>query len=139
MMKKYLWLILITTVGSTQAQVFDEMLPLGDFFEDVHLSEQQQLADQQEQQQKTYELLQHNFFENERWRIYNHSAYSTKSLQEKWQDGNLEELHLADLSLAFGYGVEYFLDHKQSVGYEYLSNFPDDYGQMIRFFWNKSF
>ncbi|MEG0915010.1 MAG: hypothetical protein RSG57_04585 [Christensenellaceae bacterium] len=34
-----------------------------------------------------------------------------------------------------GYGIEIKVNKRNKVGYEYLSNFPYDRGQLIRFFW----
>lgn len=106
-----------------------------DLYEDIHLQEQKKWADKIEAEHLNYNKINHDFFSTERWRIYNNSAYST-SIQNQEQ---LKEIKEDDFSLSLGYGLEYRVDAEQKLGYEYRSNFPDKHGEMVRFFWNKSF
>lgn len=42
---------------------------------------------------------------------------------------------LNDLSISLGYGIVYQINQDNRIGYEYLSSFPFDRGQMVRLFW----
>lgn len=42
---------------------------------------------------------------------------------------------LNDLSISLGYGIVYQINQDNRIGYENLSSFPFDRGQMVRLFW----
>lgn len=106
-----------------------------DFFEPLH-DDREELFDLAYPQMKTdYSVLQNLLFRNERWRIYNHTAYQTNQFNHKMLTGDTSSLTLDDFSISVGYGIAYQLNFRNRIGYEYLSSFPFDRGQMIRFFW----
>lgn len=88
---------------------------------------------------QTRSVLSHNIYENDRFRIYNNTEYSLDDVKHKYQERHLQQLSFSDFSLSLGYGMEYQLKKNQWIGYEYLSTFPQDYGQAIRMFWKKRF
>ncbi len=53
--------------------------------------------------------------------------------------GQTYDVGVDDFAVSFGYGMEFKLDPVNKVGYEYVSSFPYDRGQMVRFFWSKRF
>lgn len=122
-----LFLLLCCTAGA-QAEDYD-------FFEPFH-DDREEMFDAAYPQMKTdYSVLHNLFFQNERWRIYNHTAYQTNQFNHKMLTGDTSSLSFDDFSISVGYGVAYQLNFRHRIGYEYLSSFPFDRGQMIRFFW----
>lgn len=112
--------------------------------EDVYLTESldeeifqyyQKLAQMHDQEEKDYSVLDHNFYENEYIRIFNYTAYNTDNFSHKLGTGEFNSTDLDALSISFGYGIEIKLNQRNKVGYEYLSSFPYDRGQLIRLFW----
>lgn len=92
------------------------------------------------QQNKTdYSILHNMFFQDERWRIYNYTAYQTNQFNHKMLTGETQSLSLDDFSISLGYGIVYQFNLSNRIGYEYLSSFPFDRGQLIRFFWLRLF
>ncbi|EEH69098.1 hypothetical protein HMP0015_1438 [Acinetobacter haemolyticus ATCC 19194] len=92
------------------------------------------------QQSKTdYSILHNMFFQDERWRIYNYTAYQTNQFNHKMLTGETQSLSLDDFSISLGYGIVYQFNSSNRIGYEYLSSFPFDRGQLIRFFWLRLF
>ena len=82
-----------------------------------------------------YDVLHNLFFQNERWHIYNYTAYQTNQFNHKMLTGDTSNLSLDDFSISLGYSVVYQLNTTNRMGYEYLSSFPFDRGQLIRLFW----
>ena len=64
-----------------------------------------------------------------------YTAYNSVSLSHKLGTGEFHSSDLDVLSISFGCGIEIKVNKRNKVGYEYLSNFPYDRGQLIRFFW----
>lgn len=93
----------------------------------------------QDQVEPDLQFLQNQLYENEKFRFYNHTRYDLGDAKTKYLQHGVQELSLSDLNISLGYGLEYKLSKFQTLGYEYLSAFPNDYGQSIRFFWKKSF
>lgn len=92
------------------------------------------------QQNKTdYSILHNMFFQDERWRIYNYTAYQTNQFNHKMLTGETQSLSLDDFSISLGYGIVYQFNLSNRISYEYLSSFPFDRGQLIRFFWLRLF
>ena len=92
------------------------------------------------QQEKTdYSILHNLFFQDDRWRVYNYTAYQTNQFNQKMLTGDTSNLSLDDFSISFGYGMVYQLNKNNRIGYEYLSSFPFDRGQLVRFFWLRIF
>lgn len=101
--------------------------------------EQKRLAEQHDQEENNYKILKNLFYSNERISIYNYTAYNTDDLKNKMIDGATDHVGVNDLSISFGYGMSYQLKQDTKLGYEYISSFPYDRGQLIRFFWIRSF
>ena len=81
------------------------------------------------QQEKTdYSILHNLFFQGERWRVYNYTAYQTNQFNHKMLTGDTSNLSLDDFSVSLGYGIIYQLNPTNRIGYEYLSSFPFDRG-----------
>ena len=92
------------------------------------------------QQEKTdYSILHNLFFQDDRWRVYNYTAYQTNQFNQKMLTGDTSNLSLGDFSISLGYGMVYQLNKNNRIGYEYLSSFPFDRGQLVRFFWLRIF
>ena len=92
------------------------------------------------QQEKTdYSILHNLFFQDDRWRVYNYTAYQTNQFNQKMLTGDTSNLSLGDFSISLGYGMVYQLNKNNRIGYEYLSSFPFDRGQLIRLFWLRIF
>lgn len=91
------------------------------------------------QTQADYSVLHNQFFQDERWRVYNYTAYQTNQFNKKMLTGDTTNLSLDDFSISLGYGIVYQLNQSNRIGYEYLSSFPYDRGQLIRFFWLRIF
>lgn len=101
--------------------------------------EQKHLAEQHDQEENNYKVLKNLFYANERISIYNYTVYNMDDLKSKMIKGAPDAVGLHDLSISFGYGMSYRLKDDTKLGYEYVSNFPYDRGQLIRFFWIRSF
>lgn len=131
--------------------VFPSRQPIYNFFENKpelvvsHKAEQdlnqeqKELAEKYEKQKQRYSLLQHKIFENDRIRIFNNTAFGAENLKNDIRAGHYDFNNLDQLEITMGYGIEFILDQENIVGYEYLSSFPYDRGQILRIFWNKKF
>lgn len=86
-----------------------------------------------------YSVLHNQLFQDERWRVYNYTAYQTNQFNHKMLTGDTSNLSLDDFSISLGYGIVYQLNSTNRIGYEYLSSFPFDRGQLIRLFWLRIF
>lgn len=82
-----------------------------------------------------YSVLHNQLFQDERWRVYNYTAYQTNQFNHKMLTGDTSNLSLDDFSISLGYGIVFQLNSTNRIGYEYLSSFPFDRGQLIRLFW----
>jgi len=96
--------------------------------------EQRRLAIEHDDEVNNYNVLKNEFYSNERWVIYNYTAYDTGQLQNKSINGLTNHLNIQDLYISVGYGVNYSVNPRLKIGYEYISSFPYDRGQLIRFF-----
>lgn len=96
--------------------------------------EQRRLAIEHDDEVNNYNVLKNEFYSNERWVIYNYTAYNTGQLQNKNSNGLTNHINIQDLSISVGYGVNYSVNPRLKIGYEYISSFPYDRGQLIRFF-----
>ncbi|MCH7336870.1 hypothetical protein [Acinetobacter sp. NIPH 2699] len=107
-----------------------------DFFAEINDDTNEKFDSAYPQQMKTdYSILHNLFFQDERWRVYNYTAYETNRFNEKMLTGDTTNFALDDFSISLGYGIAYQLNPRHRIGYEYLSSFPYDRGQWIRFFW----
>ena len=110
-----------------------------DFFAEDH-DKTESMFDAAYPQIKTdYSILHNLFFQDDRWRVYNYTAYQTNQFNQKMLTGDTSNLSLDDFSISLGYGMVYQLNKNNRIGYEYLSSFPFDRGQLIRFFWLRIF
>jgi len=96
--------------------------------------EQRRLAIEHDDEVNNYNVLKNEFYSNERWVIYNYTAYDTGQLQNKNINGLTNHINIQDLYISVGYGVNYSVNPRLKIGYEYISSFPYDRGQLIRFF-----
>lgn len=83
--------------------------------------------------------LTNKIYKNDKITIYNNTQYNLDDVKQKYQLGHLQHVSISDLSISLGYGIEYQFKPQQWIGYEYLSAFPQDYGQSVRLFWRKRF
>lgn len=90
-------------------------------------------------QEEKVTVLEHTLFQNEKFRVYQHSEYNLDQATQKLKSGALEQLRMGDLTLSVGYGMAYQLDALHIIGYEYVSSFPHDRGQSIQLFWTRLF
>ncbi|MPW45062.1 hypothetical protein D7V21_01650 [Acinetobacter guerrae] len=95
---------------------------------------QKHLAEQHDQEENNYNVLKNPFFSNERINVYNYTAYNTDILKNKALSGGSDHVSVDDLSISFGYGITYKINSDHKIGYEYISSFPYDRGQLIRIF-----
>ena len=110
------------------------------FFTEVNDDTEEMFDSAYPQQEKTdYSILHNLFFQDDHWRVYNYTAYQTNQFNQKMLTGDTSNLSLDDFSISFGYGMVYQLNKNNRIGYEYLSSFPFDRGQLIRLFWLRIF
>ena len=110
------------------------------FFTEVNDNTEEMFDSAYPQQEKTdYSILHNLFFQDDRWRVYNYTAYQTNQFNQKMLTGDTSNLSLGDFSISLGYGMVYQLNKNNRIGYEYLSSFPFDRGQLVRFFWLRIF
>ncbi|NUE93849.1 hypothetical protein, partial [Acinetobacter seifertii] len=69
--------------------------------------EQRRLAIEHDDEVNNYNVLKNEFYSNERWVIYNYTAYDTGQLQNKNSNGLTNHINIQDLSISVGYGVNY--------------------------------
>ncbi|WP_119054955.1 hypothetical protein [Acinetobacter colistiniresistens] len=131
---KYIFLFALLSSLSTWSYADDY-----NFFAEDH-DDTEEMFDSAYPQMKTeYSVLHNQFFQNERWRVYNYTAYQTNHFNHKMLTGDTSSHSLDDFSISVGYGMMYQLNQTNRIGYEYLSSFPFDRGQLIRFFWLRIF
>ncbi|TCB66913.1 hypothetical protein E0H87_07720 [Acinetobacter sp. ANC 4178] len=99
----------------------------------------QHLAEQHNEKENDYSVVNNDFYENEYIRVFNYTAYNSDNFTNKLGTGEFHSSDLDALRISFGYGIEIKLNKRNKLGYEYLSNFPYDRGQLIRFFWVRIF
>lgn len=110
------------------------------FFTEVNHDTEEMFDSAYPQQEKTdYSILHNLFFQDDRWRVYNYTAYQTNQFNQKMLTGDTSNLSLDDFSISLGYGMVYQLNKNNRIGYEYLSSFPFDRGRLIRLFWLRIF
>lgn len=86
-------------------------------------------------QEKNYEVLNNSVYRNDRIRIFSYTAYDSNQINTRLKSGNLDLETFGELEISFGYGIELRVNRLNKMGYEYLSTFPYDRGQLIRLFW----
>lgn len=139
-MKKYLILFLLSCY-SFVLNAAEENIKVEETKEtifEVQEKEKKNL-EKYDEEQRDYSFINNNFYEDDVVRVYNNTAYSFDGAQNKFMSGQTYDVGVDDFAVSFGYGMEFKLDPVNKVGYEYVSSFPYDRGQMVRFFWSKRF
>lgn len=103
------------------------------FFEQSTL--QKNLAKEHDKETTNYSILSHKFYENDRVKIFNYTAYNIQQLKNTLLNPSNENISENELFLSFGYGLEFKINDLNKIGYEYISSFPYDRGQLFRLFW----
>ena len=154
--KLYLQALMFFSISAVHANSFDHDENTNDqnlifnFFEaqqELHYepaiedlnSEQTKIAELNEKEYSRFDVLTHSIFQSERIKFFNFTAFDRNELKNKLDTGHFDLSNLEQLSITFGYGVEYLLKENQTIGYEFLSSFPYDRGRLIRIFWNQTF
>ena len=140
-MKRYLILVILLLANMkllADEEIKNENNDKETLFE-IQQKEEKQKIEQYEIEQRNYEILNHDFYENEKIRVYNNTIYQFENTENKMMSDQADILGLQDFAISFGYGTEFKLDDVNKVGYEYVSSFPYDRGQIIRLFWSKRF
>lgn len=100
---------------------------------------QTEIAKKNEKEYSRFSVLNHQIFNNDKIRVFNFTAFDDHDLKNKLNIGHFSFSELNSIQITFGYGIEYLYDKGKAVGYEYLSAFPYDRGQLIRIYWNQSY
>ncbi|MDY6481922.1 hypothetical protein SKM54_05615 [Acinetobacter faecalis] len=140
-MKKYLILFLLSCY-SFVLNAAEENIKVEETKETIFEAQEKEKKENLEkydEEQRDYSFINNNFYEDDVVRVYNNTAYSFDGAQNKFMSGQTYDVGVDDFAVSFGYGMEFKLDPVNKVGYEYVSSFPYDRGQMVRFFWSKRF
>ncbi len=140
-MKKYLILFLLSCY-SFVLNAAEENIKVEETKETIFEAQEKETKENLEkydEKQRDYSFINNNFYEDDVVRVYNNTAYSFDGAQNKFMSGQTYDVGVDDFAVSFGYGMEFKLDLVNKVGYEYVSSFPYDRGQMVRFFWSKRF
>ncbi len=140
-MKKYLILFLLSCY-SFVLNAAEENIKVEETKETIFEAQEKEKKENLEkydEKQRDYSFINNNFYEDDVVRVYNNTAYSFDGAQNKFMSGQTYDVGVDDFAVSFGYGMEFKLDLVNKVGYEYVSSFPYDRGQMVRFFWSKRF
>ena len=98
-------------------------------------TEQKKLAEAHDKEVNDYSILNNGFYENDRVRVFNYTAYNVQQLKNTLLNPTNSNTSGNELVLSFGYGMELKINHLNKIGYEYISNFPYDRGQLLRLYW----
>ena len=140
-MKKYLILFLLSCYSFVLNEA-EENIKVEETKETIFEAQEKETKENLEkydEKQRDYSFINNNFYEDDVVRVYNNTAYSFDGAQNKFMAGQTHDVGVDDFAVSFGYGMEFKLDPINKVGYEYVSSFPYDRGQMVRFFWSKRF
>lgn len=140
-MKQLLSLIILTLLYSpvwADEYIDEENNPKKTIF-DIQAQEKKASFDAMVDEARNYSILNNKLFENDKIRIYNNTLYEYDASGSKLMTNNIENLMQKDLKLSLGYGMEFKISKDRKVGYEYVSDFPYNRGQLIRIFWSKRF
>lgn len=100
--------------------------------------EQKKLAEEHEQELKNYSVLSNQFYEDGRFKVFNYTAFTTDDFKNRVSAGQSIQQEVQGLNISVGYGMEFKINKTNTLGYEYLSSFPYDRGQMVRLYWVKA-
>ena len=134
-----MYVMLSLYASGAMAHEQDGVIVMDPDLENMYENEQRALALKTMNDAQDYGIIENLFYENEHIKIYNYTAYEVDSAQSKFLLGQSDQIGVQDFGLSFGYGIAFRVQDRHSIGYEYLSNFPYDRGQMIRIFWNYLF
>lgn len=129
--------LIILLMSAAMAE--NEDVYMDEFISDEIFYYYQYLAEQHNEKENDYSVANNDFYENEYIRVFNYTAYNSENFTNKLGTGEFNSADLDALKISFGYGIEIKLNKRNKLGYEYLSNFPYDRGQLIRFFWVQLF
>lgn len=129
-------IMLLTTLNSVVASdgssQFDDEQSIVNFdFNQDKVSDFERLNIQYSEQKTDYSVLNNQLYQSQRFRIFNYSAYDGDNFKAALQS----DQGLSSLSISMGYGLEFLVNKRNKIGYEYLSSFPHNRGELIRFFW----
>ena len=97
--------------------------------------EQKKLAEAHDKEMSDYSILNNAFYENDRIRIFNYTAYNMQQLKNTLLNPTNSNTSGTELTISFGYGMEFKINALNKLGYEYISSFPYDRGQLLRLYW----
>ncbi|AWL28287.1 hypothetical protein DJ533_06740 [Acinetobacter defluvii] len=100
--------------------------------------EQKKLAEEHEQELKNYSVLSNQFYEDGHFKVFNYTAFTTDDFKSRVSAGQSIQQEVQGLNISVGYGMEFKINKTNTLGYEYLSSFPYDRGQMVRLYWVKA-
>lgn len=100
--------------------------------------EQKKLAEEHEQELKNYSVLSNQIYADERFKLFNYTAFTSDDFKNRISAGQSIHQEVQGLNISMGYGMEFKLNKNNTLGYEYLSSFPYDRGQMVRIYWTKA-
>ena len=132
-------MLLLILVLMNTAAAENEDVQMDEFIGDEIFNYYQHLAERHNDEENDYSVVNNDFYENEYIRVFNYTAYNSDNFTNRLGTGEFSSSDLNALRISFGYGIEIKLNQRNKIGYEYLSNFPYDRGQLIRFFWAQLF
>ena len=132
-------MLLLILVLMNTAAAENEDVQMDEFIGDEIFNYYQHLAERHNDEENDYSVVNNDFYENEYIRVFNYTAYNSDNFTNRLGTGEFSSSDLNALRISFGYGIEIKLNKRNKIGYEYLSNFPYDRGQSIRFFWAQLF
>ena len=132
-------MLLLILVLMNTAAAENEDVQMDEFIADEIFKYYQHLAERHNDEENDYSVVNNDFYENEYIRVFNYTAYNSDNFTNRLGTGEFSSSDLNALRISFGYGIEIKLNKRNKIGYEYLSNFPYDRGQLIRFFWVQLF
>lgn len=100
--------------------------------------EQKKLAEEHEKELKNYSVLSNQLYVDERLKIFNYTAFTSDDFKNRISAGQSIHQEVQGLNISMGYGMEFKINKNNILGYEYLSSFPYDRGQMLRIYWIKT-
>lgn len=112
----------------------EQSIVIFDFNQD-NSSDFERLETQYYQQDSDYSVLSNQLYQGQRFRVFNYTAYEIDNLKAVLEPGQGNADGISSLSISMGYGLEFLVNKRNKIGYEFLSSFPYNRGELIRFFW----
>lgn len=82
--------------------------------------------------------MSNQIYADERFKLFNYTAFTSDDFKNRISAGQSIHQEVQGLNISMGYGMEFKLNKNNTLGYEYLSSFPYDRGQMVRIYWTKA-